>query len=791
MSETGGTAAARREAAVRAFTQAAIHLEGRGIPQDVARAAQLFRLAAELGHAKAQFNLGLMYARGLGVAADPQEAERWLRAAAAAGEAKATLALQQLGAAAPPVPAAPHRAPETVAAVPASAAPVRRGLPAWAIPAAAGGAVVALTFVAWPFAREQFFPPRDLAELGARCEMTDPYGQRVAFRATALPAAFKVSATEACELARTMTEQHRAEQDAVLDQLCGTLDGIVREFGAGDYDRAARTLAQRFGASDPQARPALALIAKCRTPAARAAASEDVRKEVAARNARLAVYSVGQFVHDGRMCRGYVEEFSSDQGSKTTQPWGVGYELRGYGDCAQVRIDAKQAFNPVRNPGGPLKGDLYRDALKYDGALPATFSYRGATYNFASARGAAVPPPRHPWAGLPAPWGPNVKVVKRDAFGDLESVATRLGKLELVKRENDDARPETVLLLGGKEIAASWIVGLEHFIRTPEADLVVFFEHDGGNAAEPPREILALKSGGFERLALNDDKGGNHSPSAILYDDREARFVALDDWGGRLVWTYRDGRLAFAERREGQQPPATLPRQRAAAEAEILPALGEVAVWHERWLGELILARPAIAAKLGQLVPPDFDQCFADNHLYGFERSASGAIVIARSGAHVHGFAKSLIYLHPSGQVHVILDRTSGGCEGVRGDRRPAFYYFTDADPASGRPKEVDEWLANYRDGSERVLWLAGNTVHELMKPVQARAAPPAAAPRQVRPAPRPQAQAAGPRFRSDPACDALRANAERIANSGLPPAVRERQLRMVYGGRAAQHCMR
>ena len=37
---------------------------GRGVPQDDAEAARLFRLAAERGNATAQFNLGVMCAKG-------------------------------------------------------------------------------------------------------------------------------------------------------------------------------------------------------------------------------------------------------------------------------------------------------------------------------------------------------------------------------------------------------------------------------------------------------------------------------------------------------------------------------------------------------------------------------------------------------------------------------------------------------------------------------------------------------------------------------------------------------
>ena len=39
----------------------------RGVSEDDAEAVRWYRLAAEQGHASAQFNLGVMYARGEGV----------------------------------------------------------------------------------------------------------------------------------------------------------------------------------------------------------------------------------------------------------------------------------------------------------------------------------------------------------------------------------------------------------------------------------------------------------------------------------------------------------------------------------------------------------------------------------------------------------------------------------------------------------------------------------------------------------------------------------------------------
>ena len=59
------------------------------MPEDDAEAVRWYRLAAEQGNARAQFNFGLMYANGEGVPEDDVTAYAWLNVAAAQGNAKA------------------------------------------------------------------------------------------------------------------------------------------------------------------------------------------------------------------------------------------------------------------------------------------------------------------------------------------------------------------------------------------------------------------------------------------------------------------------------------------------------------------------------------------------------------------------------------------------------------------------------------------------------------------------------------------------------------------------------
>src|ERR1700730_17310118 len=64
-------------------------VEAYGVAQDQKQAAYWYQLAAEKGHAEAQFNLGRLYATGKGVAHDEEQAARWTLASASQGYAPA------------------------------------------------------------------------------------------------------------------------------------------------------------------------------------------------------------------------------------------------------------------------------------------------------------------------------------------------------------------------------------------------------------------------------------------------------------------------------------------------------------------------------------------------------------------------------------------------------------------------------------------------------------------------------------------------------------------------------
>ena len=66
-----------------------LYYNGQGVPQDYAKAASWFRLAARQGYSLAQYNLGLLYANGQGVPQDYAKAAHWYRLAANQGNTKA------------------------------------------------------------------------------------------------------------------------------------------------------------------------------------------------------------------------------------------------------------------------------------------------------------------------------------------------------------------------------------------------------------------------------------------------------------------------------------------------------------------------------------------------------------------------------------------------------------------------------------------------------------------------------------------------------------------------------
>jgi hypothetical protein len=66
-----------------------MYYKGQGVPQDYAEAVKWYRLAADQGYAEAQYNLGVMYGKGQGVPQNYAEAYVWSSVAVAGGYAGA------------------------------------------------------------------------------------------------------------------------------------------------------------------------------------------------------------------------------------------------------------------------------------------------------------------------------------------------------------------------------------------------------------------------------------------------------------------------------------------------------------------------------------------------------------------------------------------------------------------------------------------------------------------------------------------------------------------------------
>ena len=73
-----------------------LYVAGKGVPKDEANGAALCRRAAERGEQDAQTDLGNMYLRGVGVPHDMVEARKWYELAAAQGQHNAEFTLGQI-----------------------------------------------------------------------------------------------------------------------------------------------------------------------------------------------------------------------------------------------------------------------------------------------------------------------------------------------------------------------------------------------------------------------------------------------------------------------------------------------------------------------------------------------------------------------------------------------------------------------------------------------------------------------------------------------------------------------
>jgi cell division septation protein DedD len=134
------------------YNLALMYADGKGVPQDTARALELLQRSAAQNFAGAQYSLGQMYRLGIGVEKDIAEARRWYSAAARQGHSEAINALSELppeplgsSAAATPAPVATPIVANQPAASPPPSSPTVATAPAASKPSANGAITPAVT----------------------------------------------------------------------------------------------------------------------------------------------------------------------------------------------------------------------------------------------------------------------------------------------------------------------------------------------------------------------------------------------------------------------------------------------------------------------------------------------------------------------------------------------------------------------------------------------------------------------------------------------------------------------
>jgi TPR repeat protein len=71
-----------------------MYKKGKGVQQNYTEALKWYRKAADQGHARSQYNLGVMYANGEGVQRNYTEAVKWYQKAADQGHVEAQSKLE-------------------------------------------------------------------------------------------------------------------------------------------------------------------------------------------------------------------------------------------------------------------------------------------------------------------------------------------------------------------------------------------------------------------------------------------------------------------------------------------------------------------------------------------------------------------------------------------------------------------------------------------------------------------------------------------------------------------------
>lgn len=209
-----------------------------GPERDAPRAAALLSEAATMGHAEAQYLLGLLLRAGDGIAADPAQSLNWIRAAAEQGHLQAQYAAAQAYAAAS---TAPEGAEGTARAQAAENA--AEGL-RWLRAAAAGGHVQAQVFLGHALDSGRGAPQDRSAALDwyrRAAEAGHPLAQRLLGTRYLRGDGVDANAAEALRWLQAAAQQGEAGAESNLGYMYATGTGVPRDPAAAAtwYARAA------------------------------------------------------------------------------------------------------------------------------------------------------------------------------------------------------------------------------------------------------------------------------------------------------------------------------------------------------------------------------------------------------------------------------------------------------------------------------------------------------------------------------------------------------------------------
>ncbi|MCU0897958.1 MAG: hypothetical protein MUC55_10690 [Burkholderiales bacterium] len=405
----------------------------------------------------------------------------------------------------------------------------------------------------WFYARDLVLPTRHLAEVARGCAVRDALGGDIWFGATPLPESTRITRAEACAVGETLAAKTHEFLRVRVAQVCDPAAEIVRTRFGGDYSAAMAHAQQLAAAGDANAARAYATLARCRTEESRAGLLEDARRELAKAEIHYGVFSVGQFVADGRTCRGYIEQVRIESRSARAQSPDTRYGLSGLGDCAAFRFAPEGLFDLSRRLEGVLPGDYIREAFRYDGVLPDTWTFGGRSYNFVSAsRDAssrdvgASPVPRLTRPAIDVPEGDVLKAFR--GISGFEGSRLR----DLLADPGLASAFWSVVPRGYEACAVKLAESIGPFRRA--SDGALFF--DAPTHADGSRAFAAayLHPAGLIHLAIDVAGCGRAGPGIAYFassDPTELRPAVMDAW---LAAAAKPGTEAFWETDAGRRP---------------------------------------------------------------------------------------------------------------------------------------------------------------------------------------------------------------------------------------------